>query len=64
VTGLHVGYLDTDMVREVDSEKSDPAGIAVDGDAAGACEILGDNASRQVQAAHAGGVAASYPQLP
>jgi NAD(P)-dependent dehydrogenase (short-subunit alcohol dehydrogenase family) len=67
VTALHVGYMDTDMVREVDSEKSDPADIAriaVDGLAAGAYEILGDNASRQAQAALAGGVAALYPQLP
>jgi NAD(P)-dependent dehydrogenase (short-subunit alcohol dehydrogenase family) len=67
VTALHVGYMDTDMVREVDSEKSDPADIAriaVDGLAAGAYEILGDNASRQAQAALAGGVAAIYPQLP
>jgi NAD(P)-dependent dehydrogenase (short-subunit alcohol dehydrogenase family) len=67
VTGLHVGYMDTDMVREVVSDKSDPADIAriaVDGLAAGAYEILGDNASRQAQAALAGGVAAIYPHLP
>lgn len=67
VTGLHVGYLDTDMVREVDSEKSDPADIAriaVEGIAAGAYEILGYNASLQAQAALADGVAAIYPELP
>ncbi|WP_245589461.1 hypothetical protein [Amycolatopsis balhimycina] len=64
VTALHVGYMDTDMVSDVDSEKSDPADIAIDGIAAGAYEILGGNASRQAQAALAGGVAAIYPELP
>ncbi|MEU5259707.1 SDR family oxidoreductase [Amycolatopsis sp. NPDC021455] len=67
VTGLHLGYMDTDMVREVAAEKSDPADIAriaADGLAAGAYEIVADNASRQAQAALSGGVAAIYPQLP
>jgi NAD(P)-dependent dehydrogenase (short-subunit alcohol dehydrogenase family) len=66
VAGLHVGYMDTDMVRSVASEKSDPADIAriaVDGIAAGAYEILADNASRQAQAALAVGIPALYPQL-
>ncbi|WP_069766982.1 SDR family oxidoreductase [Streptomyces sp. LUP30] len=67
VSGLHVGYMDTDMVRSVDAEKSDPADIAriaVDGIAAGAYEILADDAARQAQAALAGGVSVLYPQLP
>ncbi|WP_433476447.1 SDR family oxidoreductase [Spirillospora sp. CA-142024] len=67
VTGLHVGYMDTDMIRTVDAAKSDPADIAriaVDGITAGAYEILADNASRQAQAALAGGVSVLYPQLP
>ncbi|MFF0160343.1 SDR family oxidoreductase [Streptomyces sp. NPDC005263] len=67
VAGLHVGYMDTDMVRSVDAAKSDPADIAriaVDGLAAGDYEILADNTSRQAQAALAGGVSALYPQLP
>lgn len=67
VTGLHVGYMDTDMVRTVDAAKSDPADIAriaVDGIAAGAYQILADNAARQAQAALSGGVSAPYPQLP
>ncbi|MFJ9713222.1 SDR family oxidoreductase [Streptomyces sp. NPDC101234] len=67
VTGLHVGYMDTDMVKEVDAVKSAPADIAriaVDGIAAGAYEILADNAARQAQAALAGGVSVLYPQLP
>ena len=67
VAGLHVGYMDTDMVRTVTAPKSDPADIAriaVDGIAAGAYEILADNAARQAQAALAAGVSALYPQLP
>ncbi|MER5224671.1 SDR family oxidoreductase [Streptomyces flaveus] len=67
VAGLHVGYMDTDMVRAVDAAKSDPADIAriaVDGIAAGAYEIVADDASRQAQAALAGGVSVLYPQLP
>jgi NAD(P)-dependent dehydrogenase (short-subunit alcohol dehydrogenase family) len=66
VAGLHVGYMDTDMVRSVTEAKSDPediARIAVDGIAAGAYEILADNVSHQAQAALAGGVQALYPQL-
>lgn len=66
VAGLHVGYMDTDMVRAVDAAKSDPADIAriaVDGIAAGAYEILADNAARQAQAALSGGVSTLYPQL-
>ncbi|MEU5318559.1 SDR family oxidoreductase [Streptomyces sp. NPDC021056] len=67
VAGLHVGYMDTDMVRAVDAAKSHPADIAriaVDGIAAGAYEILADDVSRQAQTALAGGVSALYPQLP
>jgi NAD(P)-dependent dehydrogenase (short-subunit alcohol dehydrogenase family) len=67
VSGLHVGYMDTDMVRAVDAAKSDPADIAriaVDGIAAGAYEIVADDASRQAQAALAGGVSVLYPHLP
>jgi NAD(P)-dependent dehydrogenase (short-subunit alcohol dehydrogenase family) len=66
VAGLHVGYMDTDMVRSVTDAKSDPtdiARIAIDGIAGGAYEILADNVSRQAQAALAGGVTALYPQL-
>ncbi|MEH0630870.1 SDR family oxidoreductase [Streptomyces stelliscabiei] len=67
VAGLHVGYMDTDMVRAVDASKSHPADIAriaVDGIAADAYEILADDAARQAQAALSGGVRALHPQLP
>ncbi|MCZ0999442.1 SDR family oxidoreductase [Streptomyces mirabilis] len=66
VAGLHVGYMDTDMARAVDAPKSDPADIAriaIDGIAAGAYEILADDAARQAQAALSGGVSVLYPQL-
>ncbi|HEX3828836.1 MAG TPA: SDR family oxidoreductase [Sporichthyaceae bacterium] len=64
VAGLHVGYMDTDMVRGVDAPKSSPADIAriaVDGIEADLPEILADDISRAVQAGLAGGVAALYP---
>ena len=66
MSGLHVGYMDTDMTRGVDSPKSDPAviaAIAIDGIEAGLPEILADDLSRQVQAGLAGGVTALYPQF-
>lgn len=64
VAGLHVGYMDTDMVAAVQAPKSDPAQIAriaVDGLEADLPEILADDISRQVQAGLAGGVPALYP---
>ncbi|MCZ0985960.1 SDR family oxidoreductase [Streptomyces diastatochromogenes] len=67
VAGLHVGYMDTDMVRDIDAAKSDPADIAriaVDGIADGAYEILADNAARQAKAALSGDLSVLYPQLP
>jgi short-subunit dehydrogenase len=67
VTGLHVGYMDTDMARGVTAPKADPADIAriaVDGIAEGAYEIVADDTSRQVQAGLSQGVAALYPRLP
>ena len=66
VAGLHVGYMDTDMVASVTAPKSDPveiARIAVDGLENDLHEILADEVSRQVQAGLAGGVAALYPSL-
>jgi NAD(P)-dependent dehydrogenase (short-subunit alcohol dehydrogenase family) len=66
VAGLHVGYMDTDMVAAVTAPKSDPAEIAriaIDGLENDLAEILADETSRQVQAGLAGGVAALYPAL-
>jgi NAD(P)-dependent dehydrogenase (short-subunit alcohol dehydrogenase family) len=66
VTALHVGYMDTDMVRHITSPKSDPAVIArlaLDGLQAGRAEVIADDGSRQVQSKLSGGVAALYPQF-
>jgi len=67
VSALHVGYMDTDMVRHVDAPKSGPAGIAriaLDGIEAGSYEIVADETAKAVLAGLSGGVAALYPQLP
>jgi NAD(P)-dependent dehydrogenase (short-subunit alcohol dehydrogenase family) len=67
VSGLHVGYMDTDMTAEVEGPKSDPAAVAklaLDELGAGAYEILADELSQQVRAGLAGGVSALYPALP
>jgi len=57
VTGLHLGYADTDMTAHVDAPKSDPRDIAreaVLGLLAGRNEVLADDTSRSVKAALAG----------
>ena len=66
VTALHVGYMDTDMVRHLDVPKSDPAVVAklaIDGLAAGDAEVIADETSKRVLAGLSGGVAALYPQF-
>jgi NAD(P)-dependent dehydrogenase (short-subunit alcohol dehydrogenase family) len=66
VSGLHVGFMDTDLTAGVDAPKLDPAGVAalaLDQLAAGVPEILADDLSKQVRAGLAGGVAALYPAL-
>ena len=66
VSGLHVGYMDTDMTVGVKGPKSDPAvvaRIALDGIEAGEFEVLADEVSRSVRSGLAGGVAALYPSL-
>jgi NAD(P)-dependent dehydrogenase (short-subunit alcohol dehydrogenase family) len=53
VTALHVGYMDTDMVSDVEAPKSDPALIAaagLDGVTTGAYEVLADDLARRVRA--------------
>jgi NAD(P)-dependent dehydrogenase (short-subunit alcohol dehydrogenase family) len=67
VSGLHVGYMDTDMAAAVTGPKEDPAEIAriaVDGLEAGRYEIVADDTSQRVLAGLAGGVGALYPSLP
>ena len=66
VGALHVGYMDTDMTRDLDAAKSDPADIAriaIDGIEADQTEIVADDISRTVLGGLSGGVAALYPQV-
>lgn len=66
VTGLHVGYIDTDMAAHIGSPKSDPADIArqaLDGISDGAFEVLADEITRNVKRGLAADPAALYPQL-
>jgi NAD(P)-dependent dehydrogenase (short-subunit alcohol dehydrogenase family) len=66
VSALHVGYMDTDMAKGVDSPKAEPSDIArmaLDGIVAGEAEIIADEISKQVLVGLSGGVAALYPQL-
>ncbi|MFF5404359.1 SDR family oxidoreductase [Streptomyces misionensis] len=66
VTGLHVGYIDTDMTSGIDAPKSDArdvAALALDGVETGAHEVLADDLTRGVKAALSGDLAALYPQL-
>ncbi|BBB01836.1 putative short chain dehydrogenase [Actinacidiphila reveromycinica] len=66
VTGLHMGYVDTDLTTDVQAPKSHPADIvraALDGFAAGDFEVTADDTARQVKAALSAGAAALYPRL-
>jgi len=53
VVGVHVGYMDTDMVAGVQAPKSQPADVALQvlrAIAIGQEEVLADEISRQVKA--------------
>ncbi|KTD86658.1 SDR family oxidoreductase [Paenibacillus etheri] len=66
VSGLHVGFMETDMTTGLDTPKSNPADIAkkaIDGIESGSFEIIADDNSRMLQGALAGGVPALYPHL-
>jgi len=66
VSGLHVGYIDTDLTAGLDVEKHSPvdiANIALDGVAAGEYEILADDLSRTVRDALSGPLEKLYPEL-
>ncbi len=54
VTGLHVGYMDTDMIADIDSPKANPAliaAVALDGLEQGAWEVIADETTRQIKSA-------------
>ncbi|SDZ38843.1 Short-chain dehydrogenase [Amycolatopsis xylanica] len=66
VTGLHVGYIDTDMAAHIDAPKSSPESVAkqaLDGVESGAHEVLADDLTRQVKAGLSQDVSVLYPQL-
>lgn len=66
VTGLHLGYADTDMTARITDPKISPHSVAeqaVDGIAANAFEVLADEVSRRAKAALSGDLTALYPQL-
>jgi NAD(P)-dependent dehydrogenase (short-subunit alcohol dehydrogenase family) len=53
VTGVHLGYTDTDMIADVDAPKNDPRQVArdiLDGVERGDAEVLADDLSRYVKA--------------
>jgi NAD(P)-dependent dehydrogenase (short-subunit alcohol dehydrogenase family) len=66
VTGLHMGYVDTDMAAAVTDPKSKPADIAreaLDGIEKDAFEVLADDTARQAKAALSGDLTNLYPEL-
>ncbi|MGW6280887.1 SDR family oxidoreductase [Kribbella sp. NPDC055071] len=66
VTGLHMGYVDTDMAAAVTSPKSKPEDIAkqaLDGIETGAYEVIADDFTRNVKATLSGDLTAVYPEL-
>ena len=66
VTGLHMGYVDTDMTTAVTAPKSLPEDIAkqaLDGIESGAYEVLADDTARGAKAATALDLTAVYPEL-
>jgi NAD(P)-dependent dehydrogenase (short-subunit alcohol dehydrogenase family) len=61
VTGVHLGYTDTDMVADVDATKNDPHQVArdiLDGVERGDTEVLADDVTRHFKAALSGPVEA------
>ena len=66
VTGLHMGYVDTDMTANVDSPKmsaQDVAQQAVEGIATNSFEVLADDIARMFKAALSSDIADVYTQL-
>ncbi|OBK19712.1 SDR family oxidoreductase [Mycobacterium asiaticum] len=61
VTGVHLGYTDTDMIADLNAPKNDPRHVArdiLDGVEHGDGEVLADELTRQVKAALSGPVEA------
>ena len=67
VSGLHVGYMDTDLTTRVTAPKLDVRDVAVtavDGIAAGSYEILADETSQKIQAWRVAGSPSCTPLCP
>lgn len=61
VTGVHLAYTDTDMVKDIDAPKNDPRDVArqiVDGIEQDETEVLTDDVTRHFKAALSGPVEA------
>jgi NAD(P)-dependent dehydrogenase (short-subunit alcohol dehydrogenase family) len=66
VTGVLMGYVDTDMTEGIDAPKSAPrtiAALTIAGIEAGDYEVIGDELTRQVRAGLAAPITAAYPIL-
>ncbi|MBB6565159.1 SDR family oxidoreductase [Kribbella sandramycini] len=66
VTGLHMGYVDTDMTTAVTAPKAQPADIArqaLDGIESGAYEVLADDTARGAKARASRDLTETYPEL-
>ncbi|HYB27352.1 MAG TPA: SDR family oxidoreductase [Solirubrobacteraceae bacterium] len=66
VTAVHVGYMDTDMVADLDVPKTDPRDVAVqvaDAILAGDFEVLADDLTRSVKSRLAQDITSMYPGL-
>ncbi|MET9084492.1 SDR family NAD(P)-dependent oxidoreductase [Streptomyces sp. NPDC004237] len=65
VTGLHMGYVDTDMAAHAEGPEAKPEGIAaaaLDGVESDAYEVLADDITRWAKGALSGDLAAMYAQ--
>ena len=61
VTGVHLGYTDTDMTADVEAPKNDPRQVArdiLDGVERGEVEVLADDVTRHFKAELSGPVEA------
>jgi NAD(P)-dependent dehydrogenase (short-subunit alcohol dehydrogenase family) len=66
VVGVHVGYVDTDLIAEVEAEKLEPRVVAVaafDGLEAGLSEVAVDEQSRQIKAGLSNDLELIYPTV-
>lgn len=67
VVGLHMGFMDTDMIKDLDVPKSNPsviASLALDGLEEDLLEIVADEKSARIKALLSGDIRGMYPQVP